>query len=110
MKADSELAISVRTDIIQVCQKMKICSNNPNYSLNFIGLLRVVITPSVNDSKQSDEFQAIQTKKTKAKRKKKRNSFRRVYLLRHGIKSENKHVKLTIFNGFAHEILPGDAV
>ena len=40
----------------------------------------------------------------------KRNSFRRVYLLRHGIKSENKHVKITIFNVFAHEILPGDAV
>ena len=41
---------------------------------------------------------------------KKRNSFRRVYLLRHGIKSENKHVKITIFNVFAYEILPGDAV
>ena len=34
---------------------------NPKCSLNFIRLLRVVITPSVrgeNDSKQSDEFQA----------------------------------------------------
>ena len=41
---------------------------------------------------------------------KKRNSFRRVYLLRHGIKSENKRVKLTILNVFTHEILPGDAV
>ena len=35
-----------------------------DHSLNFIRLLRVLITPSVrggNDSKQSDEFQARQT-------------------------------------------------
>ena len=32
--------------------------NNVSDSLNFIRLLRVAITPSVNDSKQSDEFEA----------------------------------------------------
>ena len=41
---------------------IKICIITLRFSLNFIRLLRVVITPSVverrNDSKQSDEFQA----------------------------------------------------
>ena len=57
------------------------------------------------------KYQFKQSKLRKQKQsEKKRNSFRRVYLLRHGIKSENKLVKLTIFNVFAYEILPGDAV
>ena len=41
---------------------IKICIITLRFSLNFIRLLRVVITPSVverrNDLKQSDEFQA----------------------------------------------------
>ena len=53
-------------------------------------------------------FKHEQSMENNSKTKKKRNSFRRVYLLRHSIKSENKLVKLTIFNVFAHEILPGD--
>ena len=56
-------------DIVYVCINffIKVHQLNivPSHSLNFIRLLRVVITPSVttllrgeNDSKQSDEFQA----------------------------------------------------
>ena len=60
-------------------------------------------------SKNENMFKQSKIRKQKQSEKK-RNSFRRVYLLGHGIKSENKHVKITIFNVFAHEILPGDAV
>ena len=60
-------------------------------------------------SKNENMFKQSKLRKQKQSEKK-RNSFRRVYLLRHGIKSENKHVKITVFNVFAHEILPGDAV
>ena len=60
-------------------------------------------------SKNENMFKQSKLRKQKQSEKK-RYSFRRVYLLRHGIKSENKHVKITIFNVFAHEILPGDAV
>ena len=56
-------------------------------------------------SKNENMFKQSKLRKQKQSEKK-RNSFRRVYLLRHGIKSENKLVKLTIFNVFAHEILP----